>query len=699
MSLHAARPSAIGLVALALVLSVPAAPSAYAAPHVTGLAAACRRGQTFLTWTPPAGTGWTFRVYAASAPIASADDLESAEFLGAVGDSSACDRRLGARLNATFGHRPDSVGAELDPASGLFVALAEADRPRWYAVTTEAPGAMEAESLVLGESALFAPVGESVGDPEPVWQRRLTWGGRPFDVYTLWTSDRATPRFPAMANVPGLAFDCAIGAPRDEGKRPLWICPHAKGGHFLDACWSVRPGEWDWQLALDDGLPNGANTYYLGYHEQYDVRAGWWSQPERTTGQVQPYTERRVLHTIGWARRRFPVDTTNVHAFGISMGGIASLHLAAVRPDWLASVFAIVPKVEFASGNDPEPLAQFNDGQFLRLEVDRLWSRIAADLPCGAYDHVFEYTSIAHAAAERERDGLPPIVLFSGKRDEIIGWGEKPPFYAAMESARQGGAYFWDGRDHIGISTAYYSPAQDPARVLEWRTNVSWPAFSRASDDGDPGWGAAADGDSVGSIHGALEWDPPVDVASTWSVRLRTRALATRDGLLPAPSLVTADVTPRRLQRFKIVPNALFSCAVIGAGGESLWQGHIASDALGLLTVPAVPITPAGVDLRIAHFGSLDAGGEGAPPTGARLAIAGTPGARIRALTARGFASAPRLVVLDAAGRIVSAPIAAAFGAGEWRAALEASALAPGLYFVRATDGVASASGRFVVLR
>src|SRR4051812_37009033 len=55
-----------------------------AATTVTGLAALHHDGQTFLTWTCPAGTGWTYRVYASSQNIRRTSDLGSATAWGSV---------------------------------------------------------------------------------------------------------------------------------------------------------------------------------------------------------------------------------------------------------------------------------------------------------------------------------------------------------------------------------------------------------------------------------------------------------------------------------------------------------------------------------------------------------------------------------------------------------------------------------------
>jgi len=160
------------LVAVALLLLVSAGFAA--ADQVSALAAVHHDGQTFLTWTSPPGTGWTYRVYASAAPMDSAGDLDSATFLGSVGDSTWWDRRYSTLHAKTFAFRVDSTSAYLTSAQGLFVSTAPADTSRYFAVTAQAPGGTEDSTLTPGGNSLLAPVVEHMARPQPVFQR---WTG------------------------------------------------------------------------------------------------------------------------------------------------------------------------------------------------------------------------------------------------------------------------------------------------------------------------------------------------------------------------------------------------------------------------------------------------------------------------------------------------------------------------------------------
>lgn len=108
--------------------------------------------------------------------------------------------------------------------------------------------------------------------------------------------------------------------------------------------------------------------------------------------------------------------------------------------------------------------------------------------------------------------------------------------------------------------------------------NKSYPAFANSSIDQKLGNGDPKDGDLEGGINLGFKWSDVVDEDATWSVRL-SNELATGD--------MTADVTPRRCQKFKVRPNAEVSWKT--SDGAS---GKVVADAAGLVTVPLVKLSP-----------------------------------------------------------------------------------------------------------
>jgi hypothetical protein len=245
-------------------------------------------------------------------------------------------------------------------------------------------------------------------------------------------------------------------------------------------------------------------------------------------------------------------------------------------------------------------------------------------------------------------------------------------------------------------------PNFDPKYLYRFRSTLSFPAFSNCSIDNVVGDGTAASGDSLGTINGYLDWDPAVsDSTPGWAVTLKTRDLNTLWGLLDAPALLTVDVTPRRLQRFHPAPGAPIPWAATRLpGNQVLASGIVNADALGLVTIPGVPVYITGTRLALGSLtsplGAPPAPRDGGPLT---LAIADPAGARAR-LSVHWPAGGPaRVELFDTAGRRVKMLLDAAVSAGAWTADADLAALAPGVYLVRAAQLGHAVTRRLVRLR
>ena len=213
--------------------------------RATGLAALHHDGQTFLTWNAPAGTGWTYRLYRASQPISQGADLASATLVGAVGDSTWCDRRLSRIEGQFYGFCADSGAAPLASNQGLFVHTPAAPGTAWYAVTVQLAG--HAEDLVAapGTNALAGPVTEVPAVPRPVYQRSFTIGlSTHFDVYTLWTTSQPTPFFARMGNLPSLPYDCGVNRGGGPPGNSLLLSFHTRESDFVHGIFPIQAGLW-----------------------------------------------------------------------------------------------------------------------------------------------------------------------------------------------------------------------------------------------------------------------------------------------------------------------------------------------------------------------------------------------------------------------------------------------------------------------
>ena len=674
------------------------APDSPVPTQVRDLAASHRDGQTFLTWTCPPGLGWTYRVYASEAPITGASDLALATLVGSVGDSTWCDRRLSGLLNTTYAHRIDSLGAPLGPTQGLFVRTAPGSAPVWYAVTAQSGTHAEDHDAQAGVNATASAVAEVAAQPRPVWQRTVKNGYLTVHVYTLWTSRVDTPLFPAMATGDGQAYDCGIVRGGSPPSNALLVRCHWLSASFLNV--SAGTGiAGEWVLSLDDPLLNwDVTSFWYGYHPGYDITSTKNMPP--MSGVVQDYTLRRIVYTILWARRTFPVDTFRTYSLGYSMGGIGTNLLVFGRPDLFAAAMSVISHFDFSYATDPDTLNSFNTGKSLRGVADRELGTMASNLTCNDGRPVYGRLNLGFMASAIEPQAVPPLITMNGKRDVMVGWAEKLGFYQGMERARQGGTFFWDMREHTSPRAAWF-PMQEGGYLYRFRSDRSFPALSNCSANHAPGDGTPASGDSVGTINGFVEWDTSlVDVPVRWVTTLRLRDLTTAWGPMRAPDSLTVDVTPRRLQNFRALPGHPCRFRVTRLGdGVVVQSGEVFPDSLERLTVVAVKVLRAGSRLELDYSGLLDAG-PGRARGGLALALSRNPVAG-RAELRLGWPDEGEghVDLYDVSGRRVRGLWRGPASAGPARLAFETSDLPGGMYFVVARAAGTRLARRIVVLR
>ncbi len=190
----------------------------------TNLAARHQDGQTFLTWTCPTGTGWTYRLYASPNPIVDSSSLAGATLLGSVGDSTWYDRRLSVLTGQTWAYRADSAASPLAPDQGLFVVTPLAAGSSFYAVTAQAASYPDNPAVSAGLNALADPVAEQLEAPRPVWQRQITVSVITPNIYT-----EPGFRLRRGARRRGAEQRAVRELPRAPGQLPPGGLPHRPG--------------------------------------------------------------------------------------------------------------------------------------------------------------------------------------------------------------------------------------------------------------------------------------------------------------------------------------------------------------------------------------------------------------------------------------------------------------------------------------
>jgi hypothetical protein len=416
---------------------------------------------------------------------------------------------------------------------------------------------------------------------------------------------------------------------------------------------------------------------------------------------VRDYTLRRLVYMVDWARSNFPVDSTRIWTLGYSAAAIGSALLAFERSGLISAVMNGIGKYDLSFITEPDPDAQFNPGNMLRIIADGLWGPVALNLPTNGGLPVFDRLNLGFMAGWIEPAGVPPLMSFDGRHDAVLGWAEKVGFYRAMQRHRQGGTFFWDNRSHTGDAIGAWAPMGSLSWPGQFRSNRSYPALSNCSADDDPGDGTEASGDTVGTINGFVVWDTTlVDQPEIWKVTLRLQELRTLWDTIPAPESLTVDVTPRRLQRFHPAIGTPCAWRAIRLADQAEVQSGVAwTDSIGRVTVEGVRVFRDGTRLEIDQEDLLDVD-TGAGPARWAMRIAPHP-VRGRAEIALAWPAGSgdaRVDLYDVAGREVRRLWRGPAAHAPASLALDASGIPGGLYFVVARSPSGRLARRAVVL-
>ncbi len=533
---------------------------------VADLKAFVRSGQVFLTWTEaPVPAGVTFNVFMDSRPI-DAETLPQAQRVGHhIEAGSACDWwqdpasfDADAAPDRTHGFVVD--GRELDPTGGLFVHTVSDESPLYFAVLSSSA---DAAAIVPGSNSLVAPVPAAPALPQPFRLQDAPAGGSAAGKsLTLDLHGRGDGR-DADNKANFLVFGDARQGWR-EGLARKFVAESTADGiviYPLDRTWIGRPLLYSWDQR--DHVP-AINTWWIGCNQFiYDDAAV-------INGAVDNSTEEHLLYLVCWAQQYFGTDPARTYIRGKSMGGSGAISMAFHHPDIFATVYSDVPIVAYTSRAG-------RDGKSNLKRLDGLCGR-PCDETVMSVDGIPLMERLNSERIVTEFPGeLPFLVLCNGRTDGSIPWVNNPSFYRALNQAKRGFACYWNNGAHdMGFSVPddirqFYS------RQPEMPFGTGYPAFSNFSDNRNPGRGEKEDGDITGWMNRGLTWTKPVETQNSWSIRIHMQG----DFLPPS---CTVDVTPRRLTRFRIVPNE--TLLVNGA--------PVQADCSGLLTIPGITLEAGG---------------------------------------------------------------------------------------------------------
>jgi len=589
-------------------------------PRATALTARHRSGQTILTFrepSPPTAATelsarqfrtlrkslqddpreLTFRIYRSAAPITAAtiagatwvDEIEPLTCYNPdyFGIDPQDDDKL-PRYVVEDGSEP------VPPGTGIYAHCPVSPGKAHYAVSIAVAGEEDFTALGMGDT-LREAVEETPGPGRPILQKTVKpetffyTEGVTLEFYVRWEA-------PPRCNLPSQPYDyVVIVGPDLVEPAPLNLVMHCWGSNFLG-----KGGAYSWfswkDRRIGIGVASNQKPYdwWTCYHENRETWKPW------TGGVTRDFTAKRLLSFVDFVISKRKIDEGRLCVSGESMGGAGSAFMGIRYPDRFAYLYSSV------GVHSP---AAIEGGGFYESYA-RVCGAMQAEIKHESDLLTYDYLSDPLWVRKHPEVDLPFVGFGNGKNDHGIGWTHAVDLVRALQETRQPHAMIWNLRGH-GAGTLH---AQD----LDLRRDRSLPAFSRGSLDDRIGtatklpsptpfthpWGEKVediyDGDPEGQINGHLRWktEDIVDRPAEWAVTLYLVEKAPADRC-------SVDVTPRRLQAFRVRPGMRFRWTNTSASERKRVQmGEAIADDFGLLTAEGVSVTKSGN--RVQFLGLLE---------------------------------------------------------------------------------------------
>ncbi len=401
--------------------------------------------------------------------------------------------------------------------------------------------------LALAAGALMLPAGAENWPPAT----ELSFDGRRAELF--WHGSRPEWGYPGNQT----DFFILLHPEVDRPDAPLYVVLHSAGHNAMTALECVgHPGNHDiyhpprdfYGLFLDCKLNLWRDWWWGGLHvndRSLDKNAG----PD-----VQP-VERRVVDTVRWVIERYRIDPNRVYLAGNSMGGSGALGIGMRNGD--------------------------------------LFAAIKVGVPAGI-EHVSHRMGFAPQTLPVEvKIPDPPVVIdFSAQNDNWSFGHER--LVAGMRDHKYPLFLYWGTFGH-GNNAEAIARKNDLVDSLDWlaiRRDQAYPVFTNASSDDPLPWPEQLDDPNPGQINGFFRWRNLEDTPARFRMELRLLKAGELKTRFKLPGEVTCQVTPRRLQQFRVEPGREYTWRF----GEQ--QGRVRADEHGLLTLPlTITATPTVLEL------------------------------------------------------------------------------------------------------
>ena len=495
-----------------------------------------------------------YRVYMHSKPITPAS-IGEAQLLGEAQPGSGYNPRL-APSGDFRSRRPKAVALRLaveaekplPPGTGLYVHTVRRHGQWHYAVLAAVNGVENTADITEANAA--GPVDQRPAAPEPVLQQdkitKVRGGTYHEQWYSYWAAAPLAPR--------PLRYDVVVGFCPETLAPPAAL--HVTRGHT----WGDGPEMPGPSPRRDIVMSHSAEGPYNGFWT--GVNEAEFTLMGVEQGKWQPFVQRRQEALIRWIQSKWEVDPQRITS-GIGAWGMWELKRAEL----------------YAAINGwgmPEVTKGFQCWNW----ANGTWGPPAAykGRPDGENPYVLQdYTSWV---LKNPRVELPyfHVHIGWGMHSTEMGWPPWPRFIRAMIDTKRAFCM------HANAVTQAMQQG-----IIDIRRDQSLPAFGNCSLDDNIGDGELGSGRAFGQINGYLVWETATLVDEPGAYEITAYLW----GTAPLPEC-TADLTPRRCQKFKAKPGEEFRWTSVSlADGKQAQAGLAAADAHGLVTIKDLRLTKA----------------------------------------------------------------------------------------------------------
>jgi hypothetical protein len=344
---------------------------------------------------------------------------------------------------------------------------------------------------------------------------------------------------------------------------PLLVILHSAGGDAEAELPAYLKKPWFQELTAFYAVALNSGVKSVSDPDHWYGRDLIRNDQQTYAAQLTP-VENRLLATIYWVVRHYPIDPERVYLYGASMGGSGGLGPAMPHGDLFAAAYLEIP-----AGYE-----HF----YQRM-------RLAKPLASGG-------SPASETQNKRCRPPDPPLLVFFAS--QMDSWAEHTgDFLHTLREERYAMVFAWGPWGHVANWWSF--PGANPA-VFEFswqaiRKNESYPVFTSATtDDHWPGFKSVG-ADQQGQINAYFRWTNVIDTSRRYAMEFRLIQDCELTHKVSTPAESTVDVSIRRLQKLDVRKLTTYHWT-LEREGKFVSSGQLHSDGSGLLRIPRLTFTP-----------------------------------------------------------------------------------------------------------